>query len=137
MAGENEMSKTRRQLGAAERLTFRVILEETRLACAQRAWDRAKRASLFRKMVVARGCCGARLLSRIKTAAARRAFELAPECVTIGLDDDFQIGLPSIRWHGSGRLHLAGATDINRWVLHRVVQLQLLGINGRTGCRTA
>lgn len=134
------MARQRQQRGkTGSRLTFGEILEQTRLVSARHAWDRAKVASLYRKAAIERGCSGVRSLSRIKTNAARRAFELAPEYVTIGLDDDFQVGLPSVRWRGLGRLHLVAATETGRWVSDRAARPHpaVPGARTRTYSRTA
>ncbi len=64
-------------------------------------------ASRLRHLVAAQGAvAAARLLSRIKVAAVKRAILLAPEYVVVGIDSDYHIGLPSVRWQSKGRLHL-------------------------------
>jgi len=110
-------NRTAKPKAAGRRSTFKDILEDTRVGAARQAWERAKLASLYRKAALNRGYYWAMpVLSEIKCAAARRAYELAPEHVTIGIDDDFHLGLPSIRWAGRGRLHLPAAADLGRWV---------------------
>lgn len=91
----------------SSRLTFREIVDMERVTAARIAWDRACVASHLRRAVVSQGRRkSARQLASVKLEAIKLAFRLAPECLTVGIDGEYQIGLPSIRWAGRGRLHL-------------------------------
>lgn len=84
-------------------MTFKDILESSRLKCAEAAYDRALTASKMRRMAAS---CGhgksARALAGIKATAANRAVVLAPEKVLIGED----IGMPTVHWKGKAGMHV-------------------------------
>ena len=91
----------------SSRLTFREMVDMERVTAAKIAWDRACVASRLRRTVVAQGRWkSARQLSALKLKDIKLAFRLAPEYLTVGIDGEYQIGLPSIRWAGRERLHL-------------------------------
>lgn len=99
--------------GQSFRKTFSDLLEQERAAAAERVWAKAMAVSSLRRCVSATGRYRqARMLGEIKVSLIRRSLELAPEKVSIGIDDDYHIGLLSIRWSGCGRLHLPAATDL-------------------------
>jgi hypothetical protein len=85
------------------RPSFREFVAEHAAEAAERAFARATLASGMAK--VARR--GRATLRRVKVRAIRRARELSPSDVTIGIDSDYHVGLPSVRHVPSGkRLHL-------------------------------
>lgn len=93
------------------RMTFREILIQTRAAAAESAWRRATIASSLRRVLAARGDRrGAARLAEAKMAALRLVATLLPEQVKLTVDDDYQVGLVSIRWRGHGRFHLPADT---------------------------
>jgi len=95
------------------RKTFKDILEATKLEAASNAWNRAVEASKLRHIAANQGeRRSARKLAEIKVEAIRTAIGLLPEQITTSLDDDYQIGLLSIRWRGHGWLHLPAATNL-------------------------
>jgi hypothetical protein len=88
------------------RLTFREMIDMERIPAAKIAWDRARLASRLRRKAAIQGRWkSARRLAAVKLKAIKLAFRLAPECMTINIDGEYQIGLPSISWSGRGRLH--------------------------------
>jgi len=96
----------------SSRMTFCEIVNMERIIAAKIAWDRACLASRLRRTVTAQGRWkSARKLSALKLKDIRLAFRLAPEYLTVGIDGECQIGLPSIRWTGRGRLHLPVGSD--------------------------
>jgi hypothetical protein len=98
-----------------QRVTFRQILEGSRAEAATSAWERAKVASRLRHRLALLGNePAARLMSEIKTRALDRLVEILPDQVRVTIDDDFHIGLLSIRWPGHGRLHLPAGSLSNR-----------------------
>lgn len=102
--------------GVRPRVTFRHVVETTRVTAALNAWERAVTASGYRRMAVATGDRMAALcFGGIKCRAAQCAAELAPEHVRLRIDDDYQIGLVSIEWLGRGRMHLPANTDTTAW----------------------
>jgi len=89
------------------RSTFRQLVEETRRNHAVALFDKAKRYSEMRHL--ARKCrdlTGARVAGDRKMQAIVAAIQLAPEEITVTIDDDYQLGMISVRWPGHGRLHL-------------------------------
>jgi hypothetical protein len=87
--------------------SFRQIRESARKQAAESAWSRAEQASAFRHLMVSqRRFAAARRFGEMKEAALKLAVSLLPEQVTVTIDDDYQIGMLSIRWKGHGRLHL-------------------------------
>ena len=91
--------------------TFRSIVEDSRRDAALTAWKRARRASSLRRIASDRGQTQtARQLAEIKRDAIRTAIALVPDEIVTTIDDDFQIGLLSVRWPGQGRLHLPADT---------------------------
>lgn len=90
-----------------DRITFRQIVERTRLDAAKGAWSRAKLASRLRHHAqTTKAHHAARQLSKLKAGAIRLALSLAPEQITVTLDNHYQVGLISVRWLGHGKLHL-------------------------------
>lgn len=88
-------------------LTFNQIREATRVASAQVVWERAKRLSAMRHAMLAQGDRrAARLLGERKARCLAHAAALAPEHVHVSIDDDYLVGMLSVRWPGHGRLHL-------------------------------
>ncbi|MCR4412045.1 MAG: hypothetical protein NUV77_06415, partial [Thermoguttaceae bacterium] len=84
-----------------DRITFGQIVEKTRLDAAKAAWSRAKLASRLRHHVrTTKAHHAARQLSKLKTDAIRLALALAPEQITVTIDNDHQVGLISVRWPG-------------------------------------
>jgi hypothetical protein len=89
------------------RTTFREIVDASREEAAEAAWERAKRASTLRGSFAARrrlseaGRCG-----EAKAAALKLVSTLLPDEVRVTIDDDYQVGLVSVRWKGHGRFHL-------------------------------
>jgi hypothetical protein len=93
--------------GKSLRMTFREIVDMERIPAAKIAWERACVASHLRHKAAAQGRRkSARCLAAVKLKAIKLAFRLAPECLKIGIDGEYQIGLPSVSWSGRGRLHL-------------------------------
>ena len=87
--------------------TFNDHLEALRLENAARAFSRGRLASELRHCAAATSQRrSARTLSRLKQDAIRAAFEIAPDCVRVGLDDDLHVGMLSVTFPGMGRLHL-------------------------------
>jgi len=87
--------------------TFHDHLEALRLENAARAFSRGRLASELRHCAAATSQRrSARTLSRLKQEALRAAFEIAPDCVRVGLDDDLHVGMLSVAFPGMGRLHL-------------------------------
>tara|TARA_B100000315_G_scaffold236708_1_gene252790 strand:+ start:237 stop:635 length:399 start_codon:yes stop_codon:yes gene_type:complete len=96
--------------------TFSAILDQARVDAARAAWKRARTASALRHEVnKLNQFRAARILSTIKIKSVRRAFEVAPEVISIVIDDDFQIGLLSVRCDDGSRLHLPSATNACAW----------------------
>ncbi len=87
------------------RLTFRQIVDESCVETATSAWERAKSASRLRHGL-AINQRAARRMGELKARCLARAAEILPDQVMVTIDDDFQIGLVSIRWPGHGRFHL-------------------------------
>lgn len=123
---EGKRMGTRSRSGSkAERHTLRNIIEETRIGSARRAWERARLASRYRKIALQQGArSAAKILSAIKCRAIERAHELAPELVSIGIDDDLQIGLLSVAYRGLGRLHLPATASAGQCVWRHEGQRQ-------------
>jgi hypothetical protein len=91
-----------------QHLTFREILEMSRLEAATIAWDRGEIASRLRHELARSGNLrDASLMGEIKARCLARAAEILPEQVRVTIDDDLYIGLVSVRFRGRGRLHLA------------------------------
>lgn len=87
--------------------TFHDHLEALRLENAARAFSRGRLASELRHFAAATSQRrSARTLSRLKQQALRAAFEIAPDYVRVGLDDDLHVGMLSVAFPGMGRLHL-------------------------------
>jgi hypothetical protein len=89
------------------RLTFRQILGNSRVETATTAWERASVASRLRHGLVSVGHHrGARRLGELKARCLERVVEILPEQVRVTIDNDYQVGLISVRWPGRGRFHL-------------------------------
>ena len=93
------------------RTTFCEVLQNTRIAAAEWAWGRAVVAARVR--YAATDARSRRILGRIKLNAIRHAMELAPGRVVTGIDGDFQLGLPSLRFGDFPRLHLPWAAVVH------------------------
>jgi len=90
-----------------QRETVAQIVERIRHAAAVSAWQRARIASGLRHIAARQGRSGAAaILSRIKAAAIIRAAEIAPELAHVTIDAEFQVGLPSVCWANTDRLHM-------------------------------
>jgi hypothetical protein len=89
------------------RINFRQIVEASRVDAAEAAWERAKLASRLRHLESGVGRRrNANRLADSKLQAIRLAMSLAPEQISVTIDDNYQVGLLSVRWPGHGRLHL-------------------------------
>lgn len=96
------------------RKTFRQCLDETTKEAAEAAWHRAKLASKLRHAAVAAGRQrSARRLADLKREAIRHVLRLQPTGVQVTLDDNYHVGLLSIRWPGHGKMHLPTDTDLS------------------------
>lgn len=90
--------------------TFRQMVSDLRRDAAEIAWQRAVLASRLRHVAARSGRRrAARRLGEIKHRAIERVVELLPPELIVTLDDDFLVGLLSVRWNGHGRLHLPAA----------------------------
>jgi len=97
------------------RLTFRQILEESRVETATAAWERATAASRLRHgLVSVRHRRGAQKLGELKALCLGRVGEILPGQIRVTIDNDYQVGLVSVRWPGHGRLHLPAGTLMRR-----------------------
>jgi len=95
-------------------LTFNQILDVTKRPAAEAAWERARVASRLRHAAVKSGRhIAARKLAEIKLEAIKSAMRLAPETIIASIDDDYQVGLVSVRWPGRGSLHLPASCDLS------------------------
>lgn len=95
------------------RLTFRQILENSRVETATVAWERATAASRLRYGLASVGHHrGAEKLGKLKARYLERVVEILPEQVRVTIDQDYQVGLLSVRWPGHGRLHLPAGSLI-------------------------
>ena len=96
-----------------ERLTFRQILDETRVESASSAWERAQLASRLRHSYARLGNRrAAQLIGEVKARSLNRVARIIPGQVRITIDHNFQIGLISVRWPGHGSLHLPAGSQI-------------------------
>jgi hypothetical protein len=94
-------------MGASSRTVFRDIVDSTRQAAAESAWTRARQASELRHSAVAHGNRrAARKFAEIKKAALVLAACVLPERVAVSIDKSHHVGFVSIRFKGSGGLHL-------------------------------
>jgi hypothetical protein len=85
------------------RPSFREFVAEHAAEAAERAFARASLASGMAKVVKR----GRATLRRVKVRAIKRARELSPSDVTIGIDCHYHVGLPSVEHLPSGRrLHV-------------------------------
>ncbi len=90
-----------------KRITFAETLENTRKLAAESAWNRASVASSLRRCLKnTRNFRAQLLLGFLKKEALRIAVNLNPKEIIVGIDDDYQIGMLSVRWKGHGRYHL-------------------------------
>lgn len=93
--------------------TFAVICEAARGEGAQHAWNRARLASGLRHAAVAqRRHETAKRLGELKARSILRALDLAADCLRVGLDESYQVGMVSVTWQGRERLHLPPASRI-------------------------
>ena len=103
---------------------FREILEHSRGEAAERAWARAGLASALRhSCVTKKKCYQAARLGLMKAQSLRLAATLLPEQVHVTIDDDYQIGLVSIRWKGHGRFHLPGNAPVSAGCTKAVINV--------------
>jgi len=94
-------------------MSFREICEHARVGCARLAYQRALAASSLRYDALSEGRQAlARQLAQIKSRAVQQAINLAPEHAEVGIDGDFQIGLPTISWDGGERMHLLNGQGV-------------------------
>jgi len=100
-------------MASKQKVTFRKITEDTRIDAAEAAWSRARLISRLRhQQRDAQNHRSARQLSKLKANAVRLALSLAPEQISVTIDNDYQIGLLSVRWPGHGKLHLPASTQL-------------------------
>lgn len=83
------------------------IIEQTRVEAAQAAWSKAKLASKLRHK--SRREVSRNILADIKANCIKRALALAPECMRVGVDRHYLVGVPSFQWVGMGKLHQPNA----------------------------
>ena len=103
----------KQQLRGQHRLTFKELLRETQEDAASTLWAKAKLASDLRHVSrTSGGWWQARTLGRLKKKHVRRAIELAPAQIRVTIDDDYQVGLLSVRWEGHGWLHLPADSQL-------------------------
>ena len=97
-----------------ERLTMTEIVDQSRTQCSRSAWEKAKLASKLRKEAVAQDRSrAAAAFGKLKERHIRRAHDIAPAEIVITIDDDWQIGLLSVRpKFDDARLHLPAGTDL-------------------------
>lgn len=102
-------------MGLVWRKTFRQILEETRFPAAVQAWRRAETASRLRHLAYARGTRrAAQVLFRTKRQAIIQTLTLCPEASNVTLDDDYHVGMLSVRFQNRCWLHLPPTTRLPR-----------------------
>lgn len=90
-----------------KRITFAETLEIARKPAAESAWNRARVASSLRFSLNGNKNFKARvILGILKKEALRIAVNLNPKEIIVGIDDDYQIGMLSVRWKGHGSYHL-------------------------------
>jgi hypothetical protein len=93
--------------------TFQSILNDSQRDAGVAAWERACRASALRRLTSGKSrSATARQLAKIKRDSIRAAITLVPDEIVTTIDDDYQIGLLSVRWPGRGRLHLPADTRL-------------------------
>ena len=80
------------------RATFAMLLNDTRLLAAERAWQRATNASVLRYAAV--DPASRKTLDHIKVAAIGRALRLAPGHVLFRIHGNFRLGAGV--WPGYG-----------------------------------
>lgn len=84
-------------------MSFKDILERSRLKCAEAAYDKALLASKMRRTAANAGRnSSARVLSGIKARSAARAVLLAPEKIKVRNDKS----MPTVRWRGKAGMHV-------------------------------
>jgi hypothetical protein len=94
-------------------LNFRQICETSRNLAAESAWARAVLASGLRHLMLSQHrYAEASRFGEIKEAALKLVVSLVPDQVNVTIDDDYQVGLLSIRWIGHGQLHLGADCSI-------------------------
>jgi len=101
-----------------DELTMRKIIENSRHQAAASCWKRAQDASRMRNLMIREGRPEqARICSAIKKDAIRRALQIAPENVEMGIDGDYQIGLLRVRYKDGTMLHLPwdGVSSGEHW----------------------
>jgi len=90
-----------------KRITFAETLENARKPAAESAWNRASIASSLRNCLKnTRNFRAQFLLGILKKEALRIAVNLNPKEIIVGIDDDYHVGMLSVRWKGHGRYHL-------------------------------
>ena len=89
-----------------KRITFAEILNDTKTAAFQSAWNRAKLASALRHLCFRQhNHKASNLFGLIKKEALKLAASLNPAEISIKIDDTFQVGMLSIRYKQE-RFHL-------------------------------
>ena len=102
------------------RQTFRQIVDRSKYEAAESAWDRAKLASGLRQYLALRNKSEqATRCAAIKAAALKLLSSLLPGEVVVTIDDDYQVGLISVRWPDHGRLHLPADTTFESFPVAR------------------
>jgi len=104
--------------------TFQSILNDSQRDAGVAAWERACRASALRRLTSGKSrSATARQLAKIKRDSIRAAITLVPDEIVTTIDDDYQIGLLSVRWPGRGRLHLPADTRLPETIRANAVSL--------------
>jgi len=93
--------------------TFRQLVEVNRQDAAEQTWARANAGSAMRHAARWLGKRRqASVLAAMKVRLIKRTIELVPDQVKIAFDDDYMVGLLSVRWMGHGKLHLPATTQL-------------------------
>lgn len=99
--------------GRSFKPSFQQMVEDSREDAAERTWAKAKTISGMRHAALKSGKRRqAKALAAIKARLIKRTIEILPDQVKIAVDDDYLVGLLSIRWKGHGKLHLPAATQL-------------------------
>ena len=89
-----------------KKTTFEEILKDTKAGASESAWNRARLASGLRHLCFKQhNHKASNLLGLIKKEALKLAASLNPAEITVGMDDNYQIGMLSVRWKKE-RFHL-------------------------------
>lgn len=99
--------------GRSFKPTFRQMVEDARQGAAEKTWEKANAVSAMRHAARKTGNRRqAKALAAMKVRLIKRTIELVPDQVKIAVDDDYMVGLLSIRWNGHGKLHLPATTQL-------------------------